>query len=141
MTNTRLGCLLVLAVAAVLASCGTAVAQQQGAAAVACSVEMRGPKASLSCSRGAITASADASVKLQLQSPAAKAAVTWTEGSCGVDEDGTCMLTICGVQGNRPLDLQLVVDSAAGDPKKLWGIVCIAGNTKAVIKVRGYHLL
>lgn len=53
-----------------------------------------------------------------------------------MEEGGTCQLTICGVQGNRPLDLQLVVVNATGDPEKLWGIVCIAGNSKVVIKVR-----
>lgn len=105
--------------------------------AAACAVEMRGSKASLSCSRGAITAAAEPSVKRQMQASVGKAAVTWTDGStCGVEEGGTCQLTICGVQGNRPLDLQLVVVNATGDPEKLWGIVCIAGNSKVVIKVR-----
>jgi hypothetical protein len=98
-----------------------------------------GSKASLSCSSGAITASAEASIKLQLQA-SGTSAVTWTDGStCCVEEGGTCQLTICGVQGNMPLDLQLVVSNVTGDPEKLWGIVCIAGNIKAVIKVRCGH--
>lgn len=45
------------------------------------------------------------------------------------------MLTVCGVQGNGPLNLQLVVANASGDPEQLWSIVCIAGSTKTVIQV------
>jgi hypothetical protein len=123
-------------VATAVVACFAVAAEAQGAGTSAvCAVEMKRSKASLSCSRGKITAAADPSVKLQLQA-SAKSAVTWTDDSeCGV-EGGTCQLTICGVQGNVPLDLQLVVVNAAGDPKQLWGIVCITGNTRAVIKVR-----
>jgi len=125
---------VLVAVIAVL-WCGSATVDAQGPGTAACVVEMRGSRTSLSCSEGAITASAEASVKRQLQGSAAKAAVTWTDDkACGV-EQGACMLSICGVKGNRHLNLQLVVANATGDPAKLWGIVCIAGNTKAVIQV------
>lgn len=110
-----------------------AEAQKAGTSAV-CRVEMIGTKASLSCSRGRITESAaDPSIRIQLQA-SAKAAVTWTDDSnCGV-EDRACQLTICGVQGDVPLELKLRLASAPTDERN-WGIVCIAGNTTAVIEV------
>jgi hypothetical protein len=59
---------------------------------------------------------------------------TWTDDSnCGV-EDRACQLTICGVQGDVPLELKLRLASAPTDERNR-GIVCIAGNTTAVIEV------
>lgn len=96
-----------------------------------CVVELRGSKASLACST-AITAAADASVKQQLR---ASSAVTWTDdAACGV-QAGSCKFTICAVQGNSLLNLQLAVANVTGDPETLLGIVCIAGSTKAAIQV------
>lgn len=109
------------------------------AAAAACAVHIEGNntghivKATVACSGGSITVGADNStVRSVLQQNST--GVTWRADTCGL-QNRTCVLAICGVQGGGLLDLHLTVTNYFDSTVYLWGVVCIAGNTRALLKV------
>ena len=124
-------------------------AQQQGATAgkgpVQCIVELQGDaatqnltRAHLACTGGSITATVDdPTVLQQLQSSGNTTGVAWGTGSCGF-EPNTCTLAICGSTGGpvaAPVNLQITVQNISDATAYLWGVFCIGGDIKAVLKV------
>lgn len=110
-------------------------ASVDGADTAACAVELVAGNASLVCSHGGIRAAADASLMRQLGVSGAKEQVEWVDdGSCA-ERLQSCMLVICGVRGDKVLELQLVISNVTGNWSRYQGILCITGNTKAVLQV------
>lgn len=113
-----------------------------------CSIDVQGgpaglSKAQVACSSGGIIASADDPEHLKLfQGAGSSNGVTWVTGSrCGL-EANTCVLAICGVSGgdssnssSKAVNISLTVNNITNLNSELWGVVCIAGDTKALLQV------
>jgi len=119
-----------------IASAQMATGAPLGAADTAvCAVELVAGNASLACSQGGIRAAADASLKRQLGGSGTTGQVEWVDdGSCA-ERLQSCMFVICGVRGDKVLELQLVIRNVTGNWSWYQGILCITGNTKAVLQV------
>jgi hypothetical protein len=145
MPNVYIGSILTALALAVTCAQAQQTVQHKGlstpsaTAAAVCSVNVTGSSAGLStatisCRKGSIIAASDSDTAIALLRQNSTG-VNWTTvDSCGL-EGGTCLLAICGVSNGGLLDLNLAVAGYVDQTKYMWGVVCIAGNTRVHIKV------